>query len=297
MDDKKKAQVETIRQLAVAKKVEILAHFYQRDEVKKAADFVGGSGELVTRALESRAVAVMLCGPSYLPGEIERRGGPGKPLLIPRADLACPLCDAVTPAEVLAARALHPEALIVADIRAGRDIKEAADLEITPQNARELLAATGGRPLIVLPGPHLADQAGFGGQVVKRWPKAVCQVHELALPEELAVAKAQWPRAVVAVHSLSHPGVLAQADFRGDSSALYRFCAESPATEFIIVCESGLIEYLIETLPNKTFHETEAEIFCPNMKLTNLKAIIAALNACGDTIISRGPDSLEKVRN
>ncbi len=34
---------------------------------------------------------------------------------------------------------------------------------------------------------------------------------------------------------------------------------------------------LKKILPEKIFHETEAEIFCPNMKLTNLKAIILSL--------------------
>lgn len=276
MDDKKKAQMEKIRQLAAAAAVEILAHYYQRDEVKKAADFVGGSGEIVTRAFESAATAVLICGPSYLMGEITQRGGLKK-ILIPRADLACPLSDAVTLDEVMAAKAAHPGALIVADIRAAQEIKAIADLVITPANAREKLAGTGGRQLIVLPGAQLADQAGFSGQVVGRWAKAICAVHELALPEDLAAAKELWPQAVVAVHSLSHPGIIAQADFAGDSSALYRFCAESAAREFIIVSESGLIEYLAETLPDKIFHETEAEIFCPNMKLTNLKSIITCL--------------------
>jgi quinolinate synthase len=219
----------------------------------------------------------MLCGASYLAGEIEKRGALGKPLLIPRADIACPLSDAVTLSEVLAAKSAHPEALIVADIRASCEIKEVADLEISSQNARQLLAQTGERPIIALPGPHLADLAGFGARVVNRWPRAVCQVHEQALPEELAAAQSAHPGAIVAAHSLAHPGVLARADFIGDSAAICHFCAQSPAHEFIVVAESGLADYLTETLPGKVFHETEAEIFCPNMKLTNLKSIITCL--------------------
>ncbi len=277
MDDKKRAQVEKIRDLARAGRVEILAHFYQRREVRSAADFVGGSAEMAARAFQSRAAAVMLCGPSYLAGEIERHGGLKRPLLIPRADIACPLSDAVSLEEALAAKSACPEALLVADIRAGREIKAAADLEISPENVREVLARTGGRPLIVLPGPQLADQAGFGGRVAGRWAKAVCQVHELARPDELAAAKETWPRAVVAAHSLCRPDLLALADFIGNASAIRDFCLQSPAREFIIVAETGLAEYLAELLPEKIFHETEAEIFCPNMKLTNLKAIIGCL--------------------
>ncbi|UQZ89106.1 hypothetical protein C4J81_07805 [Deltaproteobacteria bacterium Smac51] len=277
MDDKKKAQVEKIRLLAKANKVEILAHFYQREEVQKAADFVGGSAEVVARAFQSPAEAVMVCGASYMLGEIERRGGLCKPLLVPRLDISCPLSDAVSLDEVKEARLRHPDALIVVDIRASREIKELADLEINPSNAREVLASTNGRPLIALPGPQLVDQSGFGSQVVNRWDKAVCKVHELALPEELAAAKQAWPEALAAVHSLCRPDLLPMADFVGDSSAIRRFCSESSASEFIILSETGLAGYLAESMPEKIFYETEAEIFCPNMKLTNLKSIINCL--------------------
>ncbi len=276
MEDKKKKQAEKIRELAALADVEILAHYCQRAEVKKAADFVGGSAAMSARAFESAAGAVMLCGPSYLPGEIERRGGLGKTILIPRADLACPLSDAVSLAEVLAAKSARPDALVVADIRAGKEIKDIADLHISPDTAREILAATGDRPLIALPWPRLADQAGFASRVAGRWPKALCQVHELATLEEVSAAKESYPQALVAAHSLCRPEIIALADFSGDSEALYNFCAESAEGEFILVAESGLIEYLAETLPQKNFREA-SEIFCPNMKLTGLKTIIACL--------------------
>ena len=276
LNEKKKAQLERVKELAAQGGVEILAHFFQRDEVKAAADFVGGAQEVVRRAVTSRAPAVMVCGASYMAVEIERRR-PQARLLAPRTDLSCPLAEAVSLAEVIEAKKLHPEALVAADIKVAPEIRALADLEISPATVKEVLARTEGRELIVLPGPQLADWAGYGGQVVNRWTKAVCQVHELALPEELAAAQAEHPAAKVAVHVLCRPELLAMADFVGDSADIYQFCAESGAQEFIVVSEAGLAEFMTSSLPGKTFFETEAEIFCPNMKLTNLRSMITRL--------------------
>lgn len=273
MNEKKTAQFKRIKELAGAGEVEILAHFYQRAEVKTAADFVGGAHEVISRALASRAKAVMVCGASFMSVEINRRGLE-IPLLTPRQDLSCPLAEAVNRDEVLAAKAEFPQALVVVDIKVSPEIRALADLEISPATAHRELAATAGRGLIVLPGTHLADWAGFGGQVVKRWPKAICQVHELALLEDLDQARAEHPEALVAVNLLCRPELLAGADFVGDSAGLRQFCVESQSSEFIIVSEAGLAEYLAETMPNKRFYETEAEIFCPNMKLTTLKSMV-----------------------
>ncbi len=280
MNEKKRAQLEAVRKRARAGGVEILAHFFQRAEVKAAADFVGGAGEVIGRAVTSQARAVMVCGASYMIGEIERQG-PKAPLLVPRRDLSCPLAEAVRLDEVLEAKRLHPQALVVADLKVAPEIRALADLEISPATAGEKLARTAGRELIVLPGPQLADLAGFGGQVIRRWPRAVCQVHELALAEDLAAARIEHPRAAVAAHLLCRPDVRAQADFVGDSAGLRDFCVASGAAEFIVVSEAGLTEYLANLLPDKTFYETEAEIFCPNMKLTTLKSMLTCLETPG----------------
>lgn len=276
MNEKKKAQFKRVRELAMAGEVEILAHFYQRAEVKAVADFVGGAHEVIARALASRARTVMVCGASFMTVEIIRRGLK-IPLLTPRQDLSCPLAEAVSQEEILAAKNEFPQALVVADIKVSPEIRALANLEISPATAHRDLAATAGRDLIVLPGTHLADWAGFGGQVVKRWPRAICQVHELALLEDLDQARIEHPEALVAVNLLCRPELRAGADFVGDSAGLRQFCTESRSSEFIIVSEAGLAEYLTETIPNKRFYETEAEIFCPNMKLTTLKSMVDCL--------------------
>jgi quinolinate synthase len=275
MNEKKLAQMAEIRALAGRLGVDILAHFYQRAEIKAVADFVGGSYEVVERALATDpGRRVLVCGASFMTEALVARG---PEILVPRTDLSCPLAEAVSPEEVKEARGRFPQALIVVDMKARPEIKALADLEISPATAAEQLARLGGAPILALPGPHLAEWAGF--EVVWRWPRAVCQVHELATAEDLAQARDLHPGATVAVNLLGRPEVRAAADFVGDSAGISRFCSESRARDFIIVSEAGLAEFLTLARPGKNFYETEAEIFCPNMKLTNLKAVIECLKA------------------
>jgi len=87
---------------------------------------------------------------------------------------------------------------------------------------------------------------------------------------------------LAAVNMLCRPEVRAAADFVGDSAGLNRFCSESRARDFIIVSEAGLAEFLTLARPEKNFYETEAEMFCPNMKLTNLKTVIDRIRASSE---------------
>jgi len=282
MNDKKLAQMAEIRDLAERRGVEILAHFYQRAEIKAVADFVGGAYEVAEMALAAGpGRRIMICGASFMV-EAVLAGGPRAEIWTPRTDLACPLADAVSPEEVREAKRRFPQARVVVDMKARPEIRALADLEISPATAAEKLAGLDGAPVLALPGPQLVDWAGFGAQVVWRWPRAVCQVHELATLPDLAEARARHPGASVAVNLLCRPEVRAEADFVGDSAGLSRFCSESRALDFIIVSEAGLAEYLATSRPGKNFYETEAEIFCPNMKLTNLKALIDRLRASSD---------------
>ena len=272
---KKQAQIAQIKELLAISQVEIVAHFYQRAEVKAVASFVGGGYEVVRRVCESQTPGVMLCGASFMADEVKRLA-PNRLLLIPRGDLSCPLADMVGAEEVRAAKRKYPDALVVADMKVPLELRSLADITVSPSTIHKDLAGNK-RELIMLPGPQLADWAGFGGMVVNRWERATCQVHELALREDIIGAKALYPQAKVLVNLLCRPDVQALADFVGDSSALRNYCLQSSDPTFIVVSEAGLAEYLAEIMPHQQFHETEAEIFCPNMKLTTLKTIIVCL--------------------
>lgn len=246
--------------------------------MKAAAHFVGGAGEVVARAVASEAPAVMICGASFMLAELESRPLKAR-LLAPRRDLSCPLAEAVTEAQWQQARRDCPEALLAVDMKVPPAWRAQADLYLSPATAAQKLAAVAGRKLIMLPGAQIAEWLGYGAQVLSRWPRAVCQVHELATEEDLLQAQSLHPQAETVVHYLTRPQVRARADFVGDSAMIRRHCAESEKREFIVISEAGLAEYLAETMPDKRFYESEAEIFCPNMKLTTLKTMLECLES------------------
>jgi quinolinate synthase len=276
LSDRKRAQFERALWLAKALDVEILAHFYQRAEVKDLADYVGGSRGLYRRAKESRAKRVMVCGVGFMVGAMESLR-PDLSFLVPRGDAGCPMSDPVGSQAVFAARALisgGPPPLVVADIKASREVRELSDVALSD----ELWSPDPNekRPVVVLPALSSGDPGLFPHF---QHPGAQCQVHGQVQPEAVMEAMEEHAPVLVAANSLCGPEVRALADFSGDSQSIFDWCASMPGGRFLVIAESGLVETLAEAFPESLFFETRTEIFCPNMKLANIKDVLAALEA------------------
>jgi quinolinate synthase len=127
------------------------------------------------------------------------------------------------------------------------------------------------KPLYILPGYKSKEDCSLDSKV--------CQVHWQVEVEHLIKAQKEHPRAVKLVNILCQPELLALADKIGDAQSLWDFCGDNPAKEFIVVSEMGLSESLAAQFPQKTFYDPGVEIFCPNMKLTNLRDMIAVLES------------------
>ena len=275
LSEKKRLQAEKIALLAKALDVEILAHFYQRAEVKGLADFVGGSRGLYQRVKKTSARRVMVCGVGFMVSAMERMR-PDIEFLSPRKDAGCPMSDPVGAEAVAAARNSGPPGgpppLIVADIKASGEVRDLADIVLdgepwTPPKAGE-------RETRVLPALSSGDPDKT--RHIDH-PGALCQVHRQVGPEAVLEGARNFAPVLVAANSLCSPEVRALADFSGDSQSIWDFCASRPGGRFLVVSESGLAESLTIAFPESRFFETETEMFCPNMKLVNIKDVLAAL--------------------
>ncbi|MDR1395051.1 MAG: quinolinate synthase NadA [Deltaproteobacteria bacterium] len=272
LTEKKKAQTARIRELLDLTGAEMAAHYYQRPEIKAAADYVGGSRDIFRKISQTRALTVVLCGVSFMAETIARLR-PELNVLVPRRDASCPYSETVTPRTIWEIRKNDPRALIIADAKAPGEVKDLADglMPIDLEAGYWNNKAEPGRNLYVLPGP--APSRAEGG------PAGVCQVHWQLEAAQLAQAQREHPRARTAVNVLCQDEVKAMADQVGDSKTIWEFCRDSPAGEFIIAAEAGLTESLAQAFPHKIFHDPGTEIFCPNMKLTNLRDIVAVLES------------------
>ncbi|MDR1545763.1 MAG: quinolinate synthase NadA [Deltaproteobacteria bacterium] len=259
--ERKRRQAERVRLLSEALDVEILAHFYQRLDVKALARHVGGSRGLLARVAASRARAVMMCGVSFLVEAAERLR-PDLSVLTPRADAGCPFSEMVGPAEALEARRARPGALLVADVKAARAVKELCDVALDPPESLTALSWPAERPATVLPALSSGDPDALPH---RDWPGAECQVHRQVGPEAVRTILRQRPGALTAVNALCLPEVRALADHVGDSQSMWDWCLSCEADDVLVVGESGLVESLRAARPEKRFWETDVEVFCPNM--------------------------------
>jgi quinolinate synthase len=269
---RRKAQAERVSFLAQTLGVDILAHFYQRREVKELANVVGGSQRLYRAALDSQAKAVMICGVDFLVQTLERLR-PDLEILVPRPDADCPFSRSVAPEEAQLIRHGHPDTILVADLKASGLVRDLCDLELS--SLKDWPTNTD-RPICVL--PALSD--GDPGKLVhSQWPGAVCQVHRQVTAQNVEKALESLPGAKLAVNSLCLPDVRQMADFVGNSQSIFDYCLNSPKGDFLIISESGLVESLKLAIPESRFFETDTEVFCPNMKLTNIKDMLHSLEA------------------
>ncbi|MDR1079533.1 MAG: quinolinate synthase NadA [Deltaproteobacteria bacterium] len=128
----------------------------------------------------------------------------------------------------------------------------------------------------VLPGLDL-EASGTPGRDAYGGLAPVCAIHAQVEAAEAGRARLAWPGAVLGANAMCSPEVRAACDFSGDADALARFVASSASGEFVLFCEAGLAETLARAFPARTFRETETEMFCPNMKLTNVKDVLRSL--------------------
>jgi quinolinate synthase len=87
---------------------------------------------------------------------------------------------------------------------------------------------------------------------------------------------------------MAHPEcrleVLELADHVTSTSGMLRYAKSSPAKEFIVGTELGLLYRLNRENPGKIFHSLRKDMLCPNMKKTSLKSVARALNEMGKVI-------------
>ena len=91
------------------------------------------------------------------------------------------------------------------------------------------------------------------------------------------------------------------ADFIGSTSKMCRYAKESHAKDFIVGTEEGILHRLRKENPKKNFYLAYEGAICPNMKLTTLDRLYAALKdeknvvKVPDKVAKRARASLERM--
>ncbi len=274
---------QTIRTLLKERNALLLAHNYMRDEVQEIADITGDSLGLSQEAAKTDADVIVFCGVHFM-AESAAILSPGKTVLLPRLDAGCPMADMVTVEGLKAMKAQHPGVPVVTYVNSSAAVKAESDICCTSANAGKVVNSLPDRELIFVPDRNLGRYiASFSDKTFHFWD-GYCPTHERLKPEAVQALKAQHPDALFICHPECNPAVVALADHVCSTSGMYDYCRKSPARRFIVGTEAGILYRLKLDSPDKEFILASPALICPNMKLTSLEDVLAALQTMSPVV-------------
>ncbi|MBI4462902.1 MAG: quinolinate synthase NadA [Acidobacteria bacterium] len=273
---------------ALADRLVILGHHYQRDEVVKFADFRGDSLKLSQQAAGSRADYIVFCGVHFMAESADILRQPHQQVILPDLNAGCSLADmaditqvedcweqleAVGGLNVLPVTYMNSTAAIKAFVgRQGGAI-------CTSSNAAGILRWAFERAdrVLFLPDEHLgrntayrmgipleemavwdpySDLGGLTAAALRRarvilW-KGYCSVHQRFRPEHVTQVRANYPGIRVLVHPECRWEVAQLADGIGSTEGILQKVTASPAgSQWAIGTEIHLIHRLGKENPDK----------------------------------------------
>ncbi len=266
-----------IRELKGKRRAVILAHNYQPAEIQDLADFCGDSLGLSIEASKTGAETIVFCGVRFM-AETAKVLSPDKRVLLPDRRAGCPMAEMITAEQLRDLKAKHPDALVVCYVNSTAEVKAESDYCCTSSNAVAVVKSLPwDRQIIFVPDRHLGH---FVQQQTRRelilWP-GYCPTHVRISEDEVFQAKRQHPDAPVMAHPECSEPVKAMADALLSTGQMVKFVESSPAKQFIVATEVGMIHPLKKVRPDAEFIPASTRSVCPNMKKITLENVLDSL--------------------
>jgi len=267
-----------IEELKRRRNAVILAHNYQLPEVQDIADFVGDSLELSRRAARVESDVIVFCGVHFM-AETASILSPDKTVLLPAIDAGCPMADMITAEQLRQLKQEHPKAVVVCYVNSSAEVKAESDYCCTSANAVGVVNSLqdSAEEIIFVPDKYLGQWAASqAGRDLILW-NGYCPTHARILEYDIVRLKQEHPQAVAMVHPECTGPVRNAADEVLSTGGMCRFAQSSPAEEFIVGTEIGILHRLQKENPGKRFYPALDAAVCPNMKKITLEKILWAL--------------------
>ncbi|UCG17761.1 MAG: quinolinate synthase NadA [Phycisphaerales bacterium] len=268
----------------------ILGHHYQQDDVLQFADFTGDSLKLSQIAAEQEgAEFVLFCGVHFMAESADILTDDSVKVILPDLSAGCSMADMAAIDQVEEAwdflTAATPEKIVpITYVNSAASVKAFCGAHdgacCTSGNARMVLewAFRQGEKVLFLPDQHLgrntayamgislADMALYdphepdggltAGEVVAAkvvlW-KGHCSVHQLFTPAQCDEIRARDPECRILVHPECDWAVVEKADLAGSTEYILRAVEGSPPqARWAIGTEVHLVERLAAQHPDKT---------------------------------------------
>ncbi|MGC8863398.1 MAG: quinolinate synthase NadA [Armatimonadota bacterium] len=275
--------LEKIAKLKSDRRAVILAHNYQLPEVQEIADFVGDSLELSRAAAQTEAAVIVFCGVHFM-AETAKILSPEKTVLLPDRHAGCPMADMITAEQLREFKRDHAGLPVVAYVNTSAEVKAESDICCTSANAVRIVESVPSDTVLFVPDKSLA--AYVASKTTRRVIPycGYCPTHHRILVHDVLRAKREHPEAVVVAHPECTMDVIALADGVESTSGMVRYVKASPAREFIICTERGLLYRLKKENPDKVFYNPSPVNICPNMKKITLEKVLWSLEDMQHTI-------------
>jgi quinolinate synthase len=269
--------IKKIIKLKEERKAVILAHNYQRGEVQEIADFVGDSLGLSQQAAKTDAKVIVFCGVHFM-AETAAMLSPDKIVLLPDLGAGCPMADMINAEQLREEKKKHPGSPVVCYVNSTAEVKAECDVCCTSSNAIKIVERLSNeRPIIFIPDQYLgAYTATKTNKKLILWP-GYCPTHMRIGVDDIINLKKEHPQAEVLVHPECRPEVIMQADYALSTDGIIKWVRQSPAKEFIIGTEIGILHRLKKENPEKTLIPASKRAVCPNMKSITLEKVLWAL--------------------
>lgn len=275
--------IEAINRLRSERRAVIMAHYYQREEIQRIADYIGDSLALAQLAAGTEADVIVLCGVNFM-AETAKILCPDKIVLCPAPEAGCSLADSCPAPDFEAFIRQHPGHTVISYVNTTAAVKALTDIVVTSGNARKIIDSLPEDEKIIF-GPD-RNLGGYINSVTGRemvlWPGA-CHVHDRFSLQGILDMKRDNPQARILVHPECRKPLQLIADMVGSTAKLLEYAQNSDADTFIVVTESGILHQMRKLCPGKRFLAAAAEDAecqcnqCEYMKLITLERLYKCL--------------------
>ena len=280
--------IESIDRLRRERNAVILAHNYQYPEIQDIADFVGDSLGLSQYAATTDADVIVFCGVHFM-AETAKILNPTKTVLLPDLAAGCSLADTITAEQLREWKAQFPGAVVVSYVNTTAEVKAESDYCCTSGNAQAIIEAIReDRTILFCPDMFLGTYLeSITGRKMQVW-LGECHVHAGIRPADVAERLERAPGSELLVHPecgcasgcLYH---VSTGELPADrvhvlgTESMLRRVAESPAQEFVVATESGIIHRMRQSAPEKVFRTVSERAICRYMKEITLEKLERSL--------------------
>ncbi|AEE50415.1 quinolinate synthase NadA [Haliscomenobacter hydrossis] len=269
---------EEINRLKKEKNAIILAHYYQEPDIQDIADYIGDSLGLSREAANTDADIIVFAGVHFM-AETAKMLSPQKKVLLPDLKAGCSLADSAPAPLFKKFLEKYPDHVVVSYVNCSAELKTLTDICCTSTNAVDVINSIPLDQKIIF-----APDKNLGAYLIKKtgrdmvlWNGA-CMVHEIFSNEKITKLMLRHPHAEFIAHPECEEHILAKASYIGSTTGLLKYTQKSPAKEFIVATEAGILHQMQKASPDKVFIPAPPENNCacnecPYMRLNTLEKL------------------------